>query len=154
MTDLIPLEVKRFRASIFSVMVSLFVVAVGLTTLAIIIKDGFSNIRWLILLKVLVFLTAPLSFLCALRLHWKYTYGFSSDGVYAYSICGVRRHIKWEDVSKVRKFSIVNLSWLRIYSSIDGNITWLALSQARPVEFRAEIQKFAPSNNPLLEYLN
>lgn len=80
--------------------------------------------------------------------------GISSDGIYARSPLGFRRFIRWTDIAKVRKITLLNLLYLLIYSSVDGRVTSLPLFQARKKEFRDEIRKFAPPDSPIVNFLN
>ncbi len=85
---------------------------------------------------------------------WLFPAGFSPEGIYAHSFWGWRRFIRWPDVAKIKKITLFNLPWLRIYSRDSGKVAWLPLFQSCPAEFREEIRKFAPLNCPILNYLN
>lgn len=77
----------------------------------------------------------------------------SWDGVYGHSFWGFRRFVRWPDIVQARSLKILNLPFLRLYAASDQKVTWLALFQARPSEFREEIQKLAPPGNPILTHL-
>jgi len=76
---------------------------------------------------------------------------FSLDGIYGHSSWGQRRFVGWRDVTEARTLRLLNLRWLRVYA-VDGKVTWLALFQSRDAEFRQEIRRLAPPDNPVLKY--
>ncbi len=76
---------------------------------------------------------------------------FSADGIYGHSFWGRRRFVRWQDVASVKPIRLGNLRWLRIYAA-DGKITWLAMFQARKLEFRQEFSRLAPATCPVLDY--
>jgi hypothetical protein len=154
MADLIPPNVKQFRIAIIPMTIFIFVGSMGIALSGIIFEHGFANVDWYFLMKGCVFFGLPCALLMAVMMCWLYPAGFSADGIYAHSSWGKRRYINWLEIEKVRKFTIFNLRWLRIYSSVSGKVAWLPLFQSRPTEFRNEIQKFAPPDNPLLNHLN
>jgi hypothetical protein len=79
--------------------------------------------------------------------------GFSADGVFGHSACGMRRFVSWREIAVVRTFSIFNLRWLRVYTTTNTQVTCLPLFQTHKAEFHQEIQRFAPAGNPLLKRL-
>lgn len=155
----IPPDVKRFKVSItslflYSICCGFIGIVVGLLVLAIqyghSIMSYFLRITWIAM---------PLIFLCCV-VGTLVVYiianpvGFSTDGIYASSPWIGQRFIRWADIAKVRKLTLLNLRFLLIYSSIDGKITSLSLFSSRQNEFRDEIRKFAPPNSPVLDFLN
>ena len=153
MASSIPPDVKKIKWAIMPMAAFIFVSAGALATLAIIIEHGFYNVSWLLLLKILGLFMIPYSLLATLIMRWVLWAGFSSDGIYGHSIWGRRRFIGWKDILRVRRFTLGNLPWIRIYSAMDGKVTWLPLFQSRPIEFREEIQKFAPLDNPIRSHI-
>src|SRR5690242_12411113 len=51
----------------------------------------------------------------------------SPQGVAGHSVWGFKRFIEWGHIAKARPLRLLNLRWLRLYSSIDGKTTYLAL---------------------------
>jgi hypothetical protein len=94
------------------------------------------------------------SLIVALFFYRFFSAWFSSDGIYGHLFWGVRRFIRWQDIASVRRFSLLKLPWIRIYSGVDGKVTWLPLFQSRPFEFRQTIKEFAPFNSPILTQLD
>lgn len=76
----------------------------------------------------------------------------SSDGIYGHSFWGKKRFVRWQEVRAVKPIRILNLRFLRIYSTGNGKVTWLPLFQARKAEFIQEIQRLAPGDNPVLNH--
>lgn len=90
--------------------------------------------------------------LWALILHFCFPTRVSSEGVWGYSFWGVRRFIAWEHISMARPFRILNLRWVRLYSSSDTKVTYVALFPSDSASFRAEIHRLAPPQCPILKY--
>jgi hypothetical protein len=78
---------------------------------------------------------------------------FSADGVFAHSSWGMRRFVSWKEITAARPFRVLNLRWLRLYTTRSRKVTWLPLFQAHKTEFQQEIQRFAPPGSPLLSQL-
>lgn len=155
MANEMPPDIKQFKVSIFSLFLFLtegvFTSAVisffifGRTDLhrfldAIEIAMPFLLLLVIIMTSLLYVVTKPI--------------GFSPDGIYASSQWGFRRFIHWSEIAKVQKNRLLNLKFLKIYSSIDGKVTRLLLFQVQKKEFRDEIRKFAPPDSPILNFLN
>jgi hypothetical protein len=77
---------------------------------------------------------------------------YSADGIYGHSFWGFRRFVRWQNVTKTRTFPMLNLPWLRVFDA-DGKVLWLPLFQRNRKDFREEIQKFAPPDNPVLKFM-
>jgi hypothetical protein len=155
MANEMPPDIKQFKVSIFSlffffiggvfigVVISFFIIGrTDLHRFLYVIEIGipFFLLLVVIMASLLYVITKPV--------------GFSSDGIYASSQWGFRRFIHWSEIAKVRKYRLLNLKFLKIYSSVDGKVTKLRLFQARKNEFRDEIRKFAPPDSPILNFLN
>jgi hypothetical protein len=149
----IPSESRRFRPAIIPSSIFIFVFGLGLLLCFLMIQYGF-NLDWHFLLKLSVFFAIPFSLVWASGISFFCPAAFSSNGIYAHSFWGKRRFIAWKDIGSIRKFVLFNLPWLRIYSSIDGTVTWLPLFQSHPTEFRQTIKELAPPNNPILASLD
>ena len=77
----------------------------------------------------------------------------TEEGVYGYSALGQRRFIRWQEVGRVRPFTLIYCRYLRLDHS-DGTATiWLALFQGRSEEFWRELRTLAPAGNPILEHV-
>jgi hypothetical protein len=126
---------------------------------SLLIRHGF--VDWHLVGRIILSTTPKLfffSFGCAFIWAWIIFLLFpaliSGQGIRGHSFWGMRRFVGWEEIVKVKKFSLFGLPYLRIFSATDGKVTWLPLFQSQMVEFRNEIRKFAPSNSPLLAHLN
>ena len=78
---------------------------------------------------------------------------FSAEGIYGHSFWGRRRFVHWRDVVAARPLRLLNLRWLRIYTTVDSKVTWLALFQSHKAEFRQEMQRLAPADSPVLNHI-
>lgn len=159
-----PPDVKRFKVSIASL---LLFQAPGMPIgfvlgfcghLPEVIPDG--HVDWYLVLRVAKF-AAPLILLVYVIMTFllyiifiSFPTGLSPDGIYASSFWGFRRLIRWSDIAKARKFTLLNLQYLLLYSSVDGQVTWLPLFISPKKEFQNEIRKFAPPDSPILKFLN
>jgi hypothetical protein len=162
MTNQMPSDVKLFKVSI----ASLFLFqAVGMPIgfvlgfwgfLPEVIPDG--NVDWSLVLRVAKFAAPLMLLVCVIMTFLCYITssptGLSPDGIYASSLLGVRRFIRWMDIARARKLRLLNLQYLRINSSVDGKETVVPLFQAHKKEFRDEIRKYAPPDSPILNFLN
>ena len=74
------------------------------------------------------------------------------DGVYAHSVWGKPCFAAWRDITRVQPFRILNLQWLRLYTS-RGEVTWLAMFQSHREQFLNELGKLAPANSPMRKFL-
>jgi hypothetical protein len=158
MANPIPLDEKRFKVSILSLLLySGMACCIGIVVgyLAILFHDNHVDLqRFLhaVLLSIFPILLCGVivTFLMYIA---TISMGFSADGIYGGSFFGLRRFIRWTDIAKVKKFSLLNLKYLRIYSMADGKVTWLILNQAHKKEFFDEMRKFAPPESPVLQFL-
>ena len=146
----IPAGCKKFHAAVTPM--ALFV---GVTALIIIICTDIASKAYsfrlyseLVGFGVLI----AVSFAWAWLVSLLFPAAFSADGIYGHSFWGFRRFIPWPAITKARIFRMGNLPWLRICDG-DGKVTWLPLFQKRRKNFREEIQKFAPPDNPVLKFM-
>ena len=147
----IPADCKKFRVAIAPMFACVLVLALFGVFGAVLVPRRVPFDR-----RALAIATASLP-ASSLVLTWLLAIlcpaGFSAGGIYGHSFWGNRRFVRWDDVAEVRKFRFFNLPWLRIRAKSNGKVTWLALFQARPVEFQKEIQRLAPPGSPVLKYL-
>ena len=167
MSTSIPADAKRFRPAVgttfffifASVSISVFVFGHAIGIISILIKHGF-DVHWQAVWRIMIY-SIPMillfAFIWAFVGAWIFSLFFpawiSSAGIHGHSFWGIRRFIQWQDVTRVRKFTFLNLPWLRVYSRVDGKVTWLPLFQSCPIEFQEEIRRFAQPNNLFLEHL-
>jgi hypothetical protein len=148
----IPTGAKKIKPSVVWLFIWEFLVSAVLFTCFVLVQDGLRmDIRAFTHALVLVLF---LSFILAWILSVFFPAWISSDGIYGHSFWGVRRFIRWQDIASVRRFSLLKLPWIRIYSNVDGKVTWLPLFQARPFEFRQTLKEYAPLNSPILIQLD
>ncbi len=122
---------------------------VGILCCILIKKESHMDVRAAALAIVAI---SPLSFVFSLLISVGFPAGFSADGIHGHSAMGVPLFVSWSGIKDARVFYLLNLKWLRVYST-DGRVIWLALFQSRPAEFREEIRRFAPPNSPVLRFL-
>ncbi len=84
---------------------------------------------------------------------WFYPCIITSAGIYGYTFWGMRRHFGWAEIGQVKKISLVNLRFLRLYNNAGQAMIWLPLFQSRSAEFLETTRKFAPPNHPVLSHL-
>jgi hypothetical protein len=151
MGDSIPSQARQFRAAVmpmfFCVYLSVVVIAGG--------YEVALNRFALVWRALLVGFAAgvPVAWFGAWTLARYFPAAVSSEGLYGHSVWGVRRFIRWQDITAVKGFRILNLRWLRVYSRVDKEVVWLAMFQSRPIEFQDEIRRLAPEGSPLLNHL-
>ena len=97
------------------------------------------------LLSTSIILAGAVSLLFPVRL--------TDEGIHAQSAWGVPTFVRWGDIKAVSSFRFLNLRWLRISSRADAVVTWLALFQSPSVEFKQELQRLAPPDSGLPEYV-
>jgi hypothetical protein len=144
-------RVKSFRLAIGSTLIFFFIAG---TTLGLLLVSF--DVGWRAALRFsprAAIWGLTFSFVMALLFHWSFPTRISAEGLSAHSIYGFRRFISWENISDARPFRLFNLRWVRLYSSFDGKVTWMALFQSNFELFNAEIRKFAPSHSPVLKFV-
>jgi hypothetical protein len=146
----IPSDCRKFRAAVAPMTTFIFVGGMVILFIFIVIRDGFHFDQ-----RVLAFVTGfalMFSIIYSFVLSLVFPAAFSLDGIYGHSFWGRRRFVRWQDISSVRKFRLVSLRWLRVYST-DERVIWLALFQSHGTEFRQEIRRLAPPSNPVLSHV-
>jgi hypothetical protein len=156
MSDFNPPTLKKFRGSIKSCFIFIFLSGMAGVCIIQFFLHGFAHALryWRIILSGLLFVGAPICILQALILVLLNPVAFSNEGIYDYSVLGKKRLLRWEDILEVRRFKLINLTWLRIYSKVNKSVLWLPLFQSKPTEFVREIAKFAPPNSPIRNHLS
>jgi hypothetical protein len=158
MANQMPPAVKQFKVSILPLFLySVLGVFIGLVPGFVLIAIHYGHPvlqRFLLISR----LAAPLMLVvCVVATLLLYLVaipsGFSADGIYGSSPLGFRRFIRWTEIARVRKLTILNLQFLRLNSGVDGRETVLPVFQARKREFREEIIKFAPPDSPILKFM-
>ena len=147
----IPSDAKIFRSAVIPMFIWLFVFVMILLLCVILALDG--HIIWRVFLKTILIVVLPLLIITTWVFYFAFPVGISSSGIYGHSIWGFRRFIGWQDIARVKKIRVLNLEWLRIYSAVNGKVTWLAHFQKEPTKFIEEIHKQAPPNNTVLTFL-
>ncbi len=146
----IPPDCRKLRAASKPLTLFLLIVALPGLFCVVLILDGLRFDPFaLIIASVFVLVISPLM---ALLMSHYYSASFSSEGIYGHSFWGLRRFVYWRDVVDVRRFRLLNLPWLRVYTT-DSRVTWVALFQADKTEFRREIERLAPTGHPVLNHL-
>lgn len=158
MADAIPPDVKRFKVSVaahvvYSAFAGLIGIALGFLCLPLFDIHLAPHVFWRLIWFAVMFFV-PLCVFVPVLINWfSVPSGFSAEGIYAASPLGAPRFIRWGDIARARKLTILNLRFLRLNSRVDGKETVLPLYQARPKEFIDEIRKFAPPDSPVLKAL-
>ena len=147
----IPSGCRKFRVAVKPLFT--LILGFGLPGLfcAILLIDGLNFDR--IALAVASAAAIPIALVAAWSLSFLFPDALSPEGVYGHSFWGRRNFVRWQDITAVRSLRILNLRWLRVYSTIESKTTWLGLFQARRVEFRQEVQRLAPPGSPVLTCL-
>lgn len=155
MANFIPPALKKFRGSIISGTIFVFLLAVAGAFVFEISVHGFADTirHWPIFVGASLFWGAPVSLFSVLALVLLNPVAFSNEGIYGYSVWGTKCFLHWEDIQQARRFKLFNLTWLRIYSKANKNVLWLPLFQSQPAEFMREIGKFAPPGSPIRNHL-
>ena len=153
MADFIPPALKRFRASTLSIAFPVFIIAAPIGVL--IPMHGFADAlyNWRAVCAGLIAgaVTGLLYSFVTVVLN---PAAFSNKGIYSHSFWGMKlRFLQWDDILQIRRFKLLNLTWLRIYSKTSKNVLWLPLFQSRPTEFLHEIGRFAPADSPIRNFL-
>jgi hypothetical protein len=150
MNAAIPAGCKKFHPAITPGTLFLLVVSLASASCTIIARNaGLPDFpRQLMAAGILI----SVSFALSVSMSIGFPAAFSADGIYSHSFWGNRRFVRWQHITKVRIFPMFNLLWLRIYAD-DGGVLWLPLFQRHRTEFRDEIRKHAPPDNPVLKFM-
>jgi len=145
----IPSESKKFRVAIIPLFMWLLLLGLPLVFCLLLILAGldfgelaFASVFWVVY-----------SFVASLMLSYLFPDAISPEGVYGHGFWGQRQFVRWQDVAAARTLRILNLGWLRVYSTTDSKTTWLGLFHSRSAEFREEIKRLAPPDSPILNCL-
>jgi hypothetical protein len=96
---------------------------------------------------------AVTAFAMALLFHFLFTTRVTSDGIHGFSFWGFRRFTAWKDVSMASPFRLLNLRWVRLFSSVDDKTTYVALFPSDSNLFKAELHRLAPPECPIFEHI-
>jgi hypothetical protein len=147
----IPSECRKFKAAVTPLFVCILVLSMLGLFGVVLSFDGLHFDRLALAVASMSVLTlAPLM---AWLSSVVYPASFSADGIYGHSFWGRRRFVRWQDVAVARTFRLLNLRWLRIYTTDYSKVIWLALFPANKVEFLKEIHRLAPSKSPIFKHL-
>jgi hypothetical protein len=142
-------DVVKFRTAIMPAAICIFLIAIPMAFIAVYIKLRYLN-AGSIACGIITGVVNSFFF------SWLYSVllpVWSTDaGIYGPTIWGNRCFVSWPDVEKAKTFRLINLKWLRVYST-DGTVAWLPLFLSRDTDFRQEVQRLAPPNSPILEFL-
>jgi hypothetical protein len=146
----VPSNVRKFRAALIPTFVFVFGIGVVGLLSYVLATEGW-HFDWHALAFAVGF-QVVFSVVLSWMLSTLFPDAFSADGIYGHSFWGRQRFVIWRDVTDARTFRLLHLRWLRVYA-LDGKVTWLALFQSRGDEFRQEIRRLAPADNPVLRCL-
>src|SRR5271165_2523423 len=138
----VPSDIKKFKSAVTPLFVFVFAIAMTVLVCLVLVKDGRHFDR-----RALAY-AAGFQVLFSLGCSWLlslfFPEAFSPDGIYGHSFWGQRSFVAWRDVTAARTFRLLNLRWLRVYST-SGKVTWVALFQSQGTEFRQEVRRLAPA---------
>ena len=144
-------EHEKFRASVSSLFWFEFPCSFLVFLCAVSLAEG-SRFSWdTIPFGLIVIL--PFAWLVSWLLSRFFTTVISPDGIRGHSFWGIRRSIRWRDIGRAKTFWLLNLRFLRLYSTRDGQVTWIALYPARKEDFYRAIQRFAPADHLILNII-
>jgi hypothetical protein len=147
----LPAECRKFRLRVAPL--SVFVLVLGqLALLCFVLATDGLRFDW-----VMFALSSVSIAILSLVGAWMFSYLFpdvvSPEGVYGHSSWGRRRFARWEDIAMVERYGLFHLSYLRLHSKSDEKVTWIGLFHVGAVDFLQEIQKLAPTDNPIQEFV-
>ena len=142
---------KQFRAA--AAPLFLFLVGLGIPLFigTVMLKYG-SRLDWRSVAVGAAFMV-PASVILSGLMCLLFPVRLSPAGIKAQSIWGLPSFVRWPDIKEARQFKLFNLRWLRLYSSAGPTVTWVALFQSHPGEFKLEIVKLAPPESPVLVHI-
>ena len=142
----IPMACKRFRSSVLPMAFFLFITTglLGFGFIFMFEREPFN----LPALKAAGVFCLVYAWIASWAISRIWPVAVSSDGLFGPSFSGKHVFIRWSDISAVRPLRLVNLPYLRIYGQ--GKVIWLPLFQSHLSEFRQEVHRLAPTENPVL----
>ncbi len=146
-----PLDAKIFKPKIIPIFLFVFFSAVFIFTGLILLHEGTH--LYLIAVLIVYLLFAISSFFFSMIYPFIFPIGLSSNGIYSYAFPGFRGFVSWEDIVSIKPFRMANLLWLRLYSSKNSRVVYLALNVKPEEEFWKELKRLSPPNSPILPYL-
>ena len=147
----LPSATKEFRVAVFPFFVFLCVLGLPISFFVVLFDDGLNFNR------IAVAIGAVGGIIIGLVCSWLFAKSspliLSDDGISGHSVWGTRRFIRWQDIEKVRPFKMLNLRYLRLYARANSRVTWVAMFQAQPADFRSELERLVPLDSKILSYL-
>ena len=141
----------RFRPAITPLFLFLFVLVTPGSVIPTGLYYGWEGVRSAVPIALITGLI--LSLLGAFFFCVAFPQEISTMGVAGHSVWGFKRFIEWGQISQARPIRILNLRWLRLYSSANGKVTYLALFLADWESVREEVRREAPADCPIHTYL-
>ena len=141
-----------FRPAVRPIFLLIVAVATPLFLLLVLLDDGLHP-HWGALLFATILLIS-FSILSAWALHFLFPAHISSDGISGHSVWGLRRFVRWEHIASARPIRVINLRYLRLYSTSDHKVTWLALFPADRRGFSSALRSTMPPSSPVSAYIN
>jgi hypothetical protein len=77
----------------------------------------------------------------------------SAERVFGYSVWGTPRSLRWQEISEVRPFRLLNIRFLRLYPGSRTSPTWIVMNLADRTAFENEVCRLAPSDSPIRPHL-
>ena len=136
-------EKKIFRSAFLITFVHVFLLYV----IIMVIDDGFAFNTMDVLAG------AAISLLCTYVMIRFYKITIQRDGIRGYDCWGIFHFIEWEMIVDVKPIRILGLKYIRAYNR-ERRPLWLPLFLSNFGEFKEEIQKNVPKNNPLYSAFN
>jgi hypothetical protein len=141
-------DIKVFRERVLPVFVAIAAIALAVSFIFRILKEGLQGVDVGALLIGAVAATLA-SLLWAWLMTLCFTLKLSSEGVFGHSVWGIRRFVRWQDIAAVKPFRFLNLRYMRLYPHGGTPPIWITLDLAHKSEFEQELQRLAPPNSPI-----
>ena len=141
-----------FRPAIRPIFLAISAVAMPIFLLLVLLDDGLHP-DWIALFAATTGL-ALFAIVSAWTFHFLFPDGISAEGISGHSFWGLRRFVPWDHIAAARPIRILNLRYLRLYSTIDRKVTWIALFPAEPDAFHSALYSAIPPNNPVSAHFN
>jgi hypothetical protein len=145
-------EVRIFRVAVLPLYAAMVAIGLPPPLCLVILNEGWRQVD----VGALLFgaLTGALAgLLYAWLMALCFTLKLAPEGVSGHSCWGIRRFIRWQDIATVRPFRLLSLRYLRLHPQSGARPTWIALFQARNIEFKQELGRLAPPDSPVRNHL-
>lgn len=77
----------------------------------------------------------------------------NAEGLHGHNAVGATRFMAWADIARVRPFSLLGLTYLRLYSNNSRRPVWIFLFLSQPVEFKRVVSSLAPPGSPIMSHV-